>query len=255
MSSVGTVMPKVIGVGTICMDTLVVVDHYPQPDEKLRTKSHKVMPGGNTGNVLSNLSHGLQVPCLYVGNIANDTVGEQLIQSFQQDGVAVGVSREGTRSGSSYIIIDAQQNTRTILHTPPDHDVTEKDLIANITPQNMESSCVVFSDGRYPLAVVPFFAHLDKLVQSRNSQGLPFVKVVEAENCRDGTLDLIHLADILLLSPAFLTAYGKVHQLPTDLITLQFLMLQRQCAGPQCNYLVTTLGTDGCIVLVPKSKN
>eukprot|EP00906_Rhabdomonas_costata_P039145 RCo055387 len=119
--------PSVLAVGAVCMDTMAVVDHFPSPDEKMRTQSLTHIPGGNAGNVCSNLAR-LGVSVMILGNLPCDSAGKALRADFDATGVLHSLSCHGTRTPSSFIIVDTARGSRTILHTPSDHDQTVEDL-------------------------------------------------------------------------------------------------------------------------------
>ena len=49
-------MSSVLIFGAACLDYIAEVNHFPQPDEKLRTNSLTICGGGNAGNTATCLS-------------------------------------------------------------------------------------------------------------------------------------------------------------------------------------------------------
>ena len=128
---------KVVGLGLACWDFLAQVAAFPKPDEKLRTQRMEVKRqsvqcrfctrsapfyasnkacihvlqtrgGGNCANALTAASR-LGVDACLVTKVGNDSIGQQIVQELQADGVSTEfLLRSQGASHFSYMIVDKQ---------------------------------------------------------------------------------------------------------------------------------------------------
>ena len=77
-------MTFVLVYGAACLDYIISVDHFPQPDEKLRTNSLTICGGGNAGNTSTCLSR-LGIPLKLVAKIGDDLNGQKILGDFQKE--------------------------------------------------------------------------------------------------------------------------------------------------------------------------
>lgn len=79
-------MKKICVVGSINMDLVVTVDHFPQPGETLFGKEFRTFPGGKGANQAIAAGR-LQADVRMVGKVGDDIYGEQLILNLQKNRV------------------------------------------------------------------------------------------------------------------------------------------------------------------------
>jgi len=110
-------MAKVLAIGNLVLDTVLITDHFPQEDEELRAESRLRQPGGNAANslyVLTQLGHHTSL----VTTLAADQEARLLTQVLQQRGIDLSHIQRKLKGAtpSSYILLNQQSGTRTIVH-------------------------------------------------------------------------------------------------------------------------------------------
>ena len=78
-------MSSILIFGAACLDYIALVDHFPQPDEKLRTNSLTICGGGNAGNTSTCLSR-LGIKLKLVAKIGDDLNGKKILEDFSNEG-------------------------------------------------------------------------------------------------------------------------------------------------------------------------
>lgn len=109
-------MALILLTGNATLDIANIVEHYPVEDEKMRAIGQWVSTGGNAANtakVLAAHRHQCELCCV----LAQDSHGDYILDDLAQRGVDLQrvVRREGT-SSTSYILINQQNASRTIVH-------------------------------------------------------------------------------------------------------------------------------------------
>ncbi|CAM4880498.1 unnamed protein product [Rotaria socialis] len=145
-------MSAIIVFGASCLDYIAQVNHFPQPDEKLRTNSLTICGGGNAGNTATCLSR-LGIKLKLVTKIGNDLNGEKILQGFQEEkniDTSLILIRSTVTSQLTYIIVDIESKTRTCLYSANNEQV----LIDDINPQWLNEINFIHFDSRSTEAAV-----------------------------------------------------------------------------------------------------
>jgi sugar/nucleoside kinase (ribokinase family) len=97
----------VVGLGTFAMDVLMKVDNLPREDAFCIIEETTYLPGGSGTNVISQIAK-LGGKCGYIGKIANDTIGKEIIENLEKDQVDTKcmVVKEGGTSLHTNIVVD-----------------------------------------------------------------------------------------------------------------------------------------------------
>jgi sugar/nucleoside kinase (ribokinase family) len=77
---------RVLGVGLAIIDYIATVDHFPEPDEKMRSQVLECVGGGNCYNALSTLSS-MGVVTKIVSKIGADPHGKKVIELCRQNNI------------------------------------------------------------------------------------------------------------------------------------------------------------------------
>lgn len=114
--------PHILCVGLSTIDFVATVDHFPEPDEKMRSSSLTVEGGGNAANTacaMGRLSPFVDVTL--VTGVGPDANGVQIVESIQSGKVQVLAERYPGNSPFSYILNTNVngENTRTSIHQAP----------------------------------------------------------------------------------------------------------------------------------------
>ncbi|MFN2348337.1 MAG: PfkB family carbohydrate kinase [Thioalkalivibrio sp.] len=109
-------MSHILAIGIATLDIVNTVDHYPAEDEELRAIAQRVVPGGNAANsawVLAQLGHRVDLCAV----LAREPDGERLAALLAARGLGVeNCARRDGRTPCSYITVNAQSGSRTIVH-------------------------------------------------------------------------------------------------------------------------------------------
>lgn len=225
--------PKVVGLGSLGTDYLAQVSKFPQPDEKLRTEDLKVQGGGNCANALTGAARlGLQP--VIVTRIGDDSLGDNMLQELEDDGVGTAAVLRSERQPSpfTYIIVDRSGGTRTCIHTASAPLVPE-DLTPSLIRTILKDAAVVFFDGRLTEAALV-------LAAEAKTQGIPIL--VEAERQRDRLPELLQLA-------TFITSSAHYPQEVTGEGNIGAALVAMMTKLPNARWICSTQGSQGSVLL------
>eukprot|EP00891_Asterochloris_glomerata_P004544 jgi/Astpho2/4544/e_gw1.00067.193.1_t len=218
--------------GSCGLDYLAQVAAWPEPDQKLRTERLEMQGGGNCGNALTAVAR-MGVRAALVSKIGSDGISEQILAEFEREGVDTQqVLRAKGPSPFTYIIVDRAGGTRTCIHTPsePFHP---SEMDAATCTAVLDGASLVYFDGRLTEAAV-------LLARAARSAGVPVL--VEAERLRPSLEQLLAEADFVCTSAHFPQEWTGAEDVgPAMLSVLRRL--------PRTQWLLTTLGTRGSILL------
>ncbi|GMY06182.1 ribokinase [Fagus crenata] len=223
-----------LGCGAAVVDYLAAVAAYPKPDDKIRTTSLQVQGGGNAGNALTCAAR-LGLKPRLISKVADDTQGKGILDELEADGVDTTffVVSKGGNSPFTYVIVDNQTKTRTCIHTPGYPPMVPDDLSRASLLSALDGARIVYLDGRlHETALV--------IAQEAVRKGIPIL--IDAERVREGLDDLLELADYAICSAKFPQAWTEAPSLPSALVSILLRL-------PNINFVIVTLGEDGCIML------
>ena len=105
--------------GVITVDTIALVDQYPQEDERVVAQQISRAGGGPAAVAAVALSR-LGIRSAIVGTIGNDADGKEVLRIFEKEGVDTsGVSIGDTSTAGSVIVASKKNNTRAISTRQP----------------------------------------------------------------------------------------------------------------------------------------
>jgi sugar/nucleoside kinase (ribokinase family) len=146
-----------------------MVPSYPSPDSKVRTTSYHEVGGGNAANTAcamslllgsdlfhgENGSHGSRRYTVRLATkIGGDYVGEQIMRELTQSGVDLSsplfrIGDHHSATGFTTIVVAAQEQTRTCIHTPGTcGELTMDDLQSVSIDEIFENVVHLHSDSR-----------------------------------------------------------------------------------------------------------
>jgi len=222
-----------VGVGVACLDYIATVEHFPRPDEKLRTSGALVTGGGNSANTLCAMAR-LGCEVRLVAKVGADPVGDQILSELREEGVDIThCLRSAPASAFSYVIVEAREATRTILHTAGE-DMTTSEVNFSC----LDGASLLHLDGRHPKAAV-------KLAEEARRRGIPVALELEKadRHGRDVWLELMGHATLLMASTEFPTLF-------TGASSMALAMEQLLALSRTARLCVATRGAQGSIVVV-----
>ena len=235
-SKTGT--PQVLSVGLAAVDFVATVDHFPSPDEKMRSSSLIVEGGGNAANTACAIAG--MAP--FVGGstlltaVGEDANGKTIIDGLEQRNVQVLAEKYPGTSPFSYIIntdIDGD-NTRTIVHQPSSGDLT----VDYVLDQSLDKYTLAHFDVRYPEAAV-------ELAQKLREMKLPYA--VDVERPREGLKEIMEGASIVICNSEYCKNVDEEGDDDTDPMERLIRVMNKQ--APNAKIALQTVGGKGSILV------
>jgi len=241
--------PKLLNVGLAAVDFVATVDHFPDPDEKMRSSSLLIEGGGNAGNTacaMGRLSPDFVQKVSLCTAVGTDANGQTILDGFSADGNNVNLIAERYEGNSpfSYILstdIDGE-NTRTCIHQPSSGDMSiefiEKEL------KNLKEYTSVHFDARYPKAAVALSKKCAEL-------GVPYS--LDVERPREGLKELLESATVVICNANYCA--GVLGDKASDSAAENLRTVMKKEA-PNAKLAVTTLGAKGsCLILLDSEED
>jgi ketohexokinase len=186
---------RILLVGTATLDLVFGLDHHPGEDEEMRAQFLRICRGGNAANtavVLAGLGHAPD----FLGVLADAQETVVIEQDFSAHGVGFCHCPllEGQPPTSSIYI---SGSSRSIVHY---RDLSELDA-THFTSLDLKAYGWVHFEGRN-------VEQLGKMLAYARS-GFPGLPIsLELEKSRDGILDFLTYADLLICSRGFARHHG-----------------------------------------------
>jgi sugar/nucleoside kinase (ribokinase family) len=174
------------------VDNLIIVPAFPEKNTKSPLNDVVVTGGGQIANAFSFLARvGLKVK--YLGKFGDDANGFFSAKTLETEGVDISdaVFETDCTNQFAYIIVDESAGERTIMwHRHPKLNFNPGDF----TKEAVTSGKILHLDGHE----VPFSIQAAKWAREEN---IPVL--VDAERLKEGTPELLHLADVLIADEHF----------------------------------------------------
>lgn len=241
--------PKILSVGLSAVDFVATVDHFPEPDEKMRSSSLLVEGGGNAANTACAMA-GLLPSGGGSSNlltaVGDDPNGQIILNGLEERGVKVIAETYPGNSPFSYILSHNDEtdgsNTRTCIHQPSSGDMTA-DFVEKI---DLSDYTAVHFDVRYPTAAVA-------LAQKCIREKIPYS--VDVERPREGLEEILQGASVVICNSNYCRSVDAEKKDDnddddddSDAACLLRVMSKQ---APNAKVAIQTLGSKGsCLVFV-----
>lgn len=191
-------MAIVLGIGNATLDSIHLVDSYPEENDEVRCHSRILSRGGNTANTLVVLSR-LGQNCRWAGVLADNAEGVLVADDLTRHGIDISACERSGKGGMpvSSIIISKQTGSRTITHF---RDLPEYSFAA-FSAIDLKCLDWLHFEGRNITGVRQMFARVQEISPGTRCS-------LEIEKPRDGIESLFSLADVLLFSRGYACARG-----------------------------------------------
>lgn len=241
--------PKLLSVGLSAVDFVATVDHFPEPDEKMRSSSLLVEGGGNAANTACAMAGLLpKGSANLLTAVGDDSNGDIILGGLKDRDVNVIVEKYPGSSPFSYILSHNDDkdgsNTRTCIHQPSSGDMT----VEFIETLDLSSYTAVHFDVRYPTAAVA-------LAKKCQAEGVPYS--VDVERPREGLDEILKGASVVICNSDYCRSVDdskddkKNKSTTTDAERLLRVMSKQ---APNAKVAVQTLGSKGsCLVFVDET--
>eukprot|EP00930_Biecheleria_cincta_P001502 TRINITY_DN102640_c0_g1_i1.p1 TRINITY_DN102640_c0_g1~~TRINITY_DN102640_c0_g1_i1.p1 ORF type:complete len:741 (+),score=108.03 TRINITY_DN102640_c0_g1_i1:53-2275(+) len=236
--------PRVITCGLACVDILLSIDKFPEPDDKVRTEDCAWLGGGNAANTACALAR-LGTPTAILSMVGNDAMGKGIINELKADGVITDaiVLAPDSPSACTSILVDQQTVTRTCINTPMSRDMKTEEALAQLDAlfghEHSEEAKLLHLDCRHPDAAVALAGAV------RHRQNV--LITMDAERPRPGLEELLQLSDVIFCNSRFPALWTGESGVPAGLQAI----LDR-C--PRARFVVMTRGERGSMLMCRASE-
>lgn len=227
---------------------------FPQPDSKVRTTSLTYIAGGNASNTATTARRlGLNVKL--ISRIGTDALGDAALSQLRFDGVDVSLVdvHAGTTTALAYVIVDAQNGTRTCITTAPDADLAREDVLGDAVLAAIERAELLVIDGRHPEAAIAAATY---------ARSLQVPVLLDVERIRPMVDELLAVADYIVTNSTFPFDYaardgvpgqvGKEHGEDSSRAALDDAM-SNLLEATNARILITTRGAEGSTTMSGES--
>ena len=188
---------RILGVGVAALDIVNTVEGYPAEDSEVRALDQRISRGGNATNtlvVLEQLGH----ECAWAGTVADDCDSQYIRSDLKRHGIAMdhAVACRGGRTPTSYISLNRQNGSRTIVHFRDLPEYSFEDFLQ----VDLAAFDWVHFEGRNVPCLKPMMQRVDAMGDTRCS--------LEIEKARDGIEALFPMASLLLFSRDYALRQG-----------------------------------------------
>lgn len=220
----------IVSFGSNCIDYLMEIDSYPVPDSKNLLRGVSCQPGGQAATASVLLSRfGLKVK--YIGKTGNDPAGTFSRDSLLQEGIDISsiIIENDVSTQQAFIIIDGRSGERTILFA--------RQAGLNIKPSNISPQDI----GMGKLLLLDDMDTAGALVCAEKAKKHKIPIILDIENTKPETPELISLVDFLICSKDFLHSFSCKKDIEQAL-----RVLRKYNRG----FICATLGKEGAVCLI-----
>lgn len=244
-------LPHILCVGIAALDAIATADHFPSPDEKMRSNTLSYHGGGNAANTASGIGrqHEL-VQCSLLGGVGDDLNGASILQSLHDNHhVNIDLCQTWSNSPSPFSYILVVGDTRTCIHQPAngvltiDHVQTVLPPSSNDDDDALQQFRAVHFDGRHPAAA-------GYLAERCHRLGIPYS--VDVERPREGLDLLLQYASIVVVNESYcqnVVVPSADHDDDKDLPVHVKLRTVLAAQAPRAVYAIQTMGARGCCLV------
>lgn len=225
-----------IGLGIISLDLLCKIDHYPAANSKNRITLLQRQGGGPVPTALATMAK-LGMSCALISKLGHDETAETLIRELEFYQISTTcLIREEVETPLAIILSDQKEGGRTVfLHRTPENDLTAADIQGIKIP--WPETAVLHLDGHENAAAL----HAARRAKENGAR-----ISLDIGSARPVSEELLHLADILIVSQDYFPELSSVEQAGDycgELLKYN-LILAGITFGKMGSYLV---GKDTCV--------
>jgi sugar/nucleoside kinase (ribokinase family) len=236
--------PVVLGLGATAIDYLATVEKFPQPDEKIRSRSFTIQGGGNVANTLTALAR-LGIASRLLTKLGDDAIGRDILADLEKEGIDTSfvVVKAQMTSPITYVIVDESTRTRTCIHTPAAEELTVADVSAHEALWSRVA--LVHLDSRHTLAALA-------VAREAVARGIPVV--LDIEKNRPYAMELIALADYIITNATYPLQFSeRASEEPRRLSVLNGLIAMLEYGRAQ--FVIGTQGAEGSLMVRRRSQS
>lgn len=193
-----------VGLGFVSNDHLAVLPFIPM-DTKVKMLSHTILGGGPAGNatagyaaVGTRLAGGKAPQAAFLGTVGDDADGRMILDEFAREGVLTDFIkvRKGATSAIAYLWIEEKTGNRSCAWTREGLDeLTAEEITDNPEIVKLiQNAKVLHLDGHNAAGAI---------AAAKIARAAGVTVMYDAGTIRDGMLELLPLADLLICSGEF----------------------------------------------------
>jgi len=231
-------MIEAVVIGSVNMDVVMAVPHFPAPGETLTGISLNHYPGGKGANQAVALAR-MGKAVAMVAHVGDDGYGAQLLAGLEGNGVqvdAVGVQKD-TSSGLAFITVDAQGENSIVLIPGANDKLSRADVDAHEDILSSAKALIAQFE-------IPMETNIHSLEMARRHGKLTIVNPAPAVPL-EAAQQAVELAEVLvvneseasLLSGFAVEGIAQCQQAGRNLLKL----------GPR--WVIITLGEQGAVIV------
>lgn len=181
-----------VGLGFCSNDHLAILPFIPM-DTKVKMISHAIMGGGPAANSTAGAAT-LGLSAAFAGTVGDDADGRIILEDFARQGVDTSMVkvRKGATSAIAYLWIEEQTGNRSCAWTREGLDELTED---EICPEVIASARILHLDGHNAAGAI---------AAAKVARDSGVIVNYDAGTLRDGTEELLPLADIMICSEEFI---------------------------------------------------
>lgn len=222
----------VTGLGQCSLDQIALVRGYPEEDSKAEAEELITQGGGPVATALIALAR-LDVPCRFIGAVADDEAGRAIKKEFNAEGVSTKglITRRGGSSQKAFIIVNTKNASRTIIWQRPGGAPLTS---AEVRPGLIKDASLLILDGLMEEASI-------KATELGNKFAVPIL--LDAGSMRPGMLRLAAASDLIVASKRFANELAP---------TPQKAIKELRALNPEARVITITLGEEGSLTCAGK---
>jgi ketohexokinase len=190
-------MARVLVVGGVTVDQILVVDQYPVEDEKMRCQAHHRRRGGNAANtavMLSRLGHDVA----WAGNVGDDDLGRWVRADLSRWDVDISLAHQVAGvTPTSYVLRSTASGSRTVVH----HRMLPELPASALPGDRLADFDWVHFEGRDAHEIGAMIGEVDAAAPTTRTS-------LEVEKARPGLEELFPGVDLLLFSKGYIRDRG-----------------------------------------------
>lgn len=189
---------EVIGLGQACFDCLGRTPYFPEEDSKIELTDLHIQCGGPVASALTVLSR-LGISTSFIGSISDDYFGIEILSSLRNESIDTTFLKitPGKTSQFAFISINKTNGNRNIFWKRSSAPFLRAD---NIDLNSFKNAKYLHLDGLM----------IEASIEAANQAKKMGIKVVvDAGTLREGFLDLLSLADVLITSEKFAKSFSE----------------------------------------------
>jgi ribokinase len=186
----------ILGLGEVVVDWVAIVDHFPEPDEKIDSKSQSLFSGGVTANYAVAAAR-LGAKTGFIGAVGRDSHGAFLRADFEKENVQTPyLIEKDAPTPVNFIFVVESSGEKVIIQSPYMH--TTVPSVVDISPNAFNDVSVLHTTGIYPEVTLHAFQ-----IAKKNGTKISFdLEKQIVTRGKEPILEMLKYVDLLLPNKA-----------------------------------------------------